>query len=138
MAYDEGVAQRVREALADRHEISERRMFGGLAFMQRGHMVLGVVKDALMARVGADGHADALAQPHARQMDFTGRPMTAFVYVEPAGFETDAALQAWVERCTAFAATLPPKPPARATAPRAKPTQSAAPSGASKTKRPRR
>lgn len=111
MAFDEGVAQRVREALADQHDISERRMFGGLAFMQRGHMIVGVVKDALMARVGPDGYAAALAEPHAREMDFTGRPMKGFVHVEPAGFESDAQLQRWVRRCTAFAATLPAKPP---------------------------
>jgi TfoX/Sxy family transcriptional regulator of competence genes len=112
MAFDEGLAQRVREALSDQRDISERRMFGGLAFMQRGHMIVGVVKGGLMARVGAEGYAAALAEPHAREMDFTGRPLTGFVYVEPAGFETDAQLQHWVRRCTAFAATLPAKPPA--------------------------
>ena len=120
MAFDEGLAQRVRETLADQHDISERRMFSGLAFMQRGHMIVGIVKDALMARVGAEGYAAALAEPHAREMNFTGRPMTGFVYVEPAGFDTDAQLQRWVRRCTAFAATLPDKPPATEKPARAK------------------
>ncbi len=126
MAFDEGVAQRVREALSGQHAIGERRMFGGLAFLQRGHMIIGVMKDALMARVGAGGHAAALAEPHVRQMDFTGRPLSGFVYVDPAGFETDDQLQRWVGRCVAFGATLPAKPPSVDKATRSKPTRAGA------------
>lgn len=65
--------------------------------------------DELMARIGPDGEDDALAQPHARTMDFTGRPMTGFVFVAAPGVATEEAVAAWVDRCLAFTTTLPPK-----------------------------
>ena len=109
MAYDEGLAERVRELLADRPGITERRMFGGLAFMSREYMFVGISGDALMARVGPDGHDEALSRPHVRMMDFTGRPMKGYVFVDPAGFESDEDLAGWVERCEGFVRSLPPK-----------------------------
>ena len=109
MAFDEGLAERIREILSDRGEIAERKMFGGLAFMLSGNMCVGIVGDELMVRVGPDGHEDSLMQPHARQMDFTGRAMKGMVYVGTAGFETDTDLCAWIERGLAFASSLPPK-----------------------------
>ncbi|MCA9688131.1 MAG: TfoX/Sxy family protein [Myxococcales bacterium] len=109
MAYDEALADRVRSQLARKRGLSERKMFGGLAFMLQGNMCCGVIKDELMVRVGADGQDDALAQPHARPMDFTGRPMKGMIYVEAAGLRTDAALGAWVARGVAFTRTLPAK-----------------------------
>jgi len=109
MAYDEGVAQRLREMLEGEPGIQQKRMFGGLAFMLRGNMCCGVVGDTLMARVGPDRYADALKRPHAREMDFTGRPLNGFVYVAPAGFESDADLAGWVSLCVSFAAALPVK-----------------------------
>lgn len=109
MAYDEDLAERIRHALAERERVEERKMFGGLCFMLCGHMVVGVVKDELMARVGADGEDDALDQPHARPMDFTGRPMTGFVFVSADGVATDAAVAEWVARASVFVATLPRK-----------------------------
>jgi TfoX/Sxy family transcriptional regulator of competence genes len=84
-------------------------MFGGLAFMVRGNMCCGVVGEELMVRVGADGHADALAAPHARPMDFTGRPMKGMVYVAREGVAADADLRGWVERGAAHARSLPAK-----------------------------
>jgi len=84
-------------------------MFGGLCFTIHGHMACGVTGDRLMVRVGPDGYADALAQPHAREMDFTGRSLTGMVYVDAAGLASDAALKAWVDRGVAFVRTLPPK-----------------------------
>jgi TfoX/Sxy family transcriptional regulator of competence genes len=93
--------------------VGEKRMFGGLAFLERGLMVVGVSGGSLMARVGPAAHPDALAQPHARPMDFTGRPMTGYVYVDPAGLASDADLRRWVDRCRRFVATLPAKPAAR-------------------------
>lgn len=85
MAYNVEVANRVREALADADvEPLERQMFGGLAFMVHGHMTVGIVGDDLMVRVGKEAHGDALALPHTRPMDFTGKPMTSMVYVEKA------------------------------------------------------
>jgi len=109
MAYDEQLAERLRTALAGREGLSERRMFGGLAFMLNGNMCCGLTADALMVRVGPDRFPEALDQPHARPMDFTGRPMKGMVYVDPAGYATDDDLAAWVGRGVAFAATLPPK-----------------------------
>ena len=109
MAYDEQLAERLRTALAGREGLSERRMFGGLGFMLNGNMCCGLTADALMVRVGPDRFPEALDQPHARPMDFTGRPMKGMVYVDPAGYATDDDLAAWVGRGVAFAATLPPK-----------------------------
>jgi TfoX/Sxy family transcriptional regulator of competence genes len=109
MPYDEGLAERIRGALDGRAGVSERRMFGGLAFLLRGNMALGVLGDELMVRVGPDGHARALRQPHAREMDFTGRPMKGFVYVACEGFESDRDLARWIERGVRFAESLPAK-----------------------------
>jgi TfoX/Sxy family transcriptional regulator of competence genes len=110
MAYDEALADRIRDVLADKGDrVQERKMFGGLTFMVDGHMTVGVVKDELMARVGAEGEDNALAQPHARTMDFTGRPMVGFVQVAAAGVADDDVVRAWVDRSLAFTTTLPPK-----------------------------
>jgi len=109
MPYDDGVAQRVREALIDQSDVVEKKMFGGLAFMVRGHMCCGIVGAELMVRVGPEGYESALSQPHARKMDFTGKPMKGFVYVAAAGFEDDGDLQSWVDRGLRFVTSLPPK-----------------------------
>lgn len=111
MAYDEGLAERVRGLLEDRGKVSERRMFGGLAFLMRGHMTVGIVKDELMVRVGPESYARALNEPHARAMDFTGRPMKGLVFVSPEGIESDSDLERWVERGFGYAASLPAKEP---------------------------
>ncbi len=109
MAYDEGLAQRLREAYQDESSVVEKKMFGGIAFLIDGHMSCGVVKDSLMARVGPEGYADALREPHAREMNFTGKPLTGFVYVAPEGVESDDALKSWVSRSLRFVRSLPPK-----------------------------
>ena len=98
MAYDETLAERIRIALRARDDVSERKMFGGIAFMVRDRMAVGVVRDDLMVRVGPEGNDEALAQPHARPMDFTGKPMRGMVYVAPAGVATDADLARWIDR----------------------------------------
>ena len=108
MAYDENLADRVRELLAGEAGFSERKMFGGLAFVLDGHMCCGVVGDDLMLRLGPDGADAALEGPHVRPMDFTGRPMTSMVFVSPAGLRS-ARLRKWVEQAAAFAHTLPAK-----------------------------
>ena len=82
MAYDEELADRVRNALASRSEVSERKMFGGIAFMIEGNMAVGVMGEELMVRLGPDEAPRALEEPHTRVMDFTGRPMKGFVIVE--------------------------------------------------------
>ena len=109
MAYDEGTAERIREVLADYSDVRERKMFGGIAFMLNGHMTLGLGNDDLMVRVGADKHEEALAQPHARKMDFTGRPMKGYVFVDAEGYAEDENLAAWVGRGVEYTLTLPPK-----------------------------
>lgn len=109
MTYDEGLAQRVRERLAGRRDVEEKQMFGGIAFLLAGNMCCGVVKDNLMVRVGAEHYADSLQRQHAREMDFTGKPLKGFVYVAPEGIAEDADLHAWLERGIAYAATLPAK-----------------------------
>jgi TfoX/Sxy family transcriptional regulator of competence genes len=110
VAYDEGLAERLREMLPSR-AISEKKMFGGVALMSRGYMFLGIAGDVLMARVGPEHYEEALSLPHVRVMDFTGKPMKGYVFVDPPGFESDEDLSAWVERCYRFVQTLPPKKP---------------------------
>lgn len=100
---------------------SERRMFGAVAFMVQGNMLCAATKKGLMLRVGRAGMARALADPAARPFEGAGRPMTGFVLVGPEGFESDQALEAWLELGLAFVATLPPKaprPPRKAPLPR--------------------
>ena len=106
MAYDEDLADRVRAALPDGEEVTERRMFGGLAFMLGGHMFCGVVKDTLMARLGTDVAEQALDEPYVRPMDFTGRPMKGMVFVDPAGLHGDT-LRQWVDAAAGYARGLP-------------------------------
>jgi TfoX/Sxy family transcriptional regulator of competence genes len=113
MAYDEKLADRIRTVLSDRSDIEERRMFGGVAFMVRGHMTVGVVGPTLMVRhEPADAEA-LLREPHARPMDFTGRPMRGFLYVDPPGTKTAAALGTWIRRATAWAEAQVPKAPGK-------------------------
>ena len=108
MAYDEELAERIRRELTGEPGLTERKMFGGLAFMVRGHMACGVVHDDLMLRLGPDGARAALSRPHVRPMDFTGRPMASMVDVEPAGVAGEA-LDEWTHAAVAHAHQLPPK-----------------------------
>ena len=108
MAYNEKLAARVRALLADRTDVSERTMFGGLTFMVAGHMCCGVNGDELIVRLDPDRGEKALAKPHARPMDFTGRPMRGFVTVQPEGLK-GAQLGRWVREAVARAESLPPK-----------------------------
>jgi TfoX/Sxy family transcriptional regulator of competence genes len=110
MAYDEGLAERIREATEGVRGIAEKKMFGGLCFLISGNMCCGIVGDELMVRVGPDAYEDCLALPHAREMDFTGRAMKGMVYIATDGFESDQDLAAWIERGAAFARSLPKKP----------------------------
>ena len=109
MAYDEDLALRVRQSLGEQAGITERKMFGGLCFMAHGNMLGGVMGDEIIVRVGADGYADALELPHAREMDFTGRPLRGFVVVSSEGVSTDVGMDEWVRRGLKFALSLPPK-----------------------------
>jgi TfoX/Sxy family transcriptional regulator of competence genes len=108
MAYDELLAARVRAFLDDRTDVTERKMFGGLTFMVGGNMCCGVNKDELIVRLDSDQEDDALQTPHARPMDFTGRPMAGFITVGPEGLD-DVQLQRWLSSAVSRAASLPPK-----------------------------
>ena len=109
MAYDEELARRVREHLGRRRQVVERRMFGGLAVMLRGHMCCGVVGGDLMVRVGADAYEAALEQPHARPMDFTGKPLKGFVFVGSKGTASAEDLKRWIDTAVKFVQSLPAK-----------------------------
>jgi TfoX/Sxy family transcriptional regulator of competence genes len=109
MAFDEGLAERLRALLERVPDVREQRMFGGLAFLVGGHMACGVVGDELMLRLGQAGADAALEQPDVRAMDFTGRPMTTMVFVAPAGIESQPALERWVRQAVAHVGQLPKK-----------------------------
>lgn len=109
MAYDEGLAHRVREILEERPGFSEKKMFGGLCFLVNGNMAGGIVGSELMLRVGPDSYEESLALDHAREMDFTGRSLKGMIYVGEEGIAEDDDLAAWVERGYFFAASLAPK-----------------------------
>ncbi|HEX6385081.1 MAG TPA: TfoX/Sxy family protein [Anaerolineae bacterium] len=109
MAYDEGLAQRVREMLADQPDLQEKKMFGGIAFMLRGNVACGLTKDDLMVRVGLERYEEALARSEARPMDFTGKPMKGWIYVNADGYAEDEDLAEWVSMGVAYALSLPPK-----------------------------
>lgn len=104
MAYDEALAERVRELMP---QATERRMFGAVCWMERGHLVVGVMGDELLARVGPAG--DALLGDGVRPFDFTGKPMSGWVMVAQELLPEDEELAAWLCRAREFTATLPAK-----------------------------
>jgi TfoX/Sxy family transcriptional regulator of competence genes len=109
MAFNEQLAKRVRDVLADVPDVSERRMFGGLTFLVGGHMACGIVGTNLMLRLGEPGAAAALDYPHARPMDFTGRPIRTMIYVTADGVADHPTLREWVERAVDYVRALPAK-----------------------------
>jgi TfoX/Sxy family transcriptional regulator of competence genes len=109
MALDEILAARIRDALARKENMEEKKMFGGVGFLLNGNMLVGVWKDSLIVRVGPDNYDDALLEPHVRDFDITGKPMKGWVMVEPEGVEDDDHLKGWIERATKFVNTLPAK-----------------------------
>jgi TfoX/Sxy family transcriptional regulator of competence genes len=122
MAYDEKFADRIRKVVGPRVDVSERKMFGGVAFLLDGKMFCGIASDDLMVRVGPERYEAALAEPGARPMDFTGRPMNGYVFVNVNSLRSEAALKKWVDLAMAFVATVKkaaPKKPQRAVKKRA-------------------
>ena len=109
MAYTDELAERVRALLDGRSGVTERKMFGGVAWMIEGNMACGVIGDGLLVRLGPDGAERALAQEHVGPMEFTGRRMGGFVVVEAEGVADPSALGLWVDAGAEFAAGLPPK-----------------------------
>ena len=113
MAYDEQLAERVRRAIGEQSDITERKMFGGLTFLRDGRMCCGIVGQDLMVRVTEAEMPAVMRQRHVRPMDFTGKPLRGFVFVAPQGFSTAATLKAWIARGLRFAGG--PEAPRRAT-----------------------
>lgn len=109
MSYDEGIAERVREVMADVSRVSEKKMFGGIAFMVDGNMCVGVVNDQLMLRVGPDQYNELLTKEFVKEMDFTGKPMRGLIYLQAEGFCEDDELKQWIDKALNFVLTLPPK-----------------------------
>lgn len=103
MAYDEHLANRVRAAFSTRNDITERKMFGGLAFLCRSRMCCGIVGTDLMVRILDDEFDAVMRRRHVRPMDFTGKPLRGFVYVSPPGFRTSAGLRGWLSHAERFA-----------------------------------
>jgi TfoX/Sxy family transcriptional regulator of competence genes len=113
MAYDEALADRVRGALLRRKGVTEKKMFGGVCFMVNGHMCCGVASKDLVLRLGEEGTAAALEEPHTRPFGMTGKPMKTMLFVSPAGHRGDEALKAWLDQAVDFARSLPPQKPKR-------------------------
>lgn len=109
MAYDEGLAERIDSQLGMRKDISTKKMFGGIAWMLNGNMMVGIVKDDLMVRVGKDAEPALLKKKGARPMDFTGKPMGGYLFVGQQAIADDEALADWIRHAEAFVGTLPKK-----------------------------
>jgi len=107
MAYSESLADRIRQILGRLRGVAEKKMFGGVGFLLRGNMCVGVWKTSLIVRLCPDEADEALTQPHVREFDITGRPMKGWVLVDAEGLDKDDQLQAWVERAAGFVRTLP-------------------------------
>jgi TfoX/Sxy family transcriptional regulator of competence genes len=109
MAYDEALAARVRDHLTGHPGITERKMFGGVAFMKSGNMAVGVSKEELMVRVDPQDHEGLLGEPGVHEFDLSGRPMKGWILVAPSATSLDLDLERWIDRGLGFAGSLPPK-----------------------------
>jgi len=109
MAFDEELAVRIRKQLGKRAGLSEKQMFGGLAFLLNGNMCCGVHRNEMIVRIDPGETAAALKQPHVRIFDISGRPMKGWILVSTAGVAGESALSKWVEAGVAYASSLPPK-----------------------------
>lgn len=103
MAYNEQLAERIEQLLEEKKvSFYAKKMFGGLCFMVDDKMCLGIVKDELMARIGPNGYDEALKKEYCKEMNFTGRAMKGYVYIEPDGLDMDEDLDYWLQRCLDF------------------------------------
>src|SRR5262249_53301623 len=109
MAFSEALAERIRQRLARRKNIEEKKMFGGVGFLLGGNMLAGVWKEALIVRLGPDEGEEALKEPHVKEFDITGRPMKGWVLVEPEGIKDEDQLTDWIQRAVKFVGALPAK-----------------------------
>jgi TfoX/Sxy family transcriptional regulator of competence genes len=98
MAYDEHLAERISGSLKEKHVSFEaKNMMGGLCYLINGKMAVGIVKNSLMARIDPELYEKALSKKGCRPMDFTGKPMKGYVFVDPAGVDMDKDLEYWIE-----------------------------------------
>jgi hypothetical protein len=109
MVFSEALAERIRQRLARRRNVEEKKMFGGVAFLLGGNLLVGVWKDSLIVRLGPDQGDEALLEPHVKAFDITGRAMKGWVLVEPGGVEGDDQLADWIGRAVTFVGKLPAK-----------------------------
>ena len=109
MAYDKGLAQRVREVLEEEPGFDEKKMFGGLCFLLFGNMVCGIIVEDLIVRVGADKYEEMLKMPHTRRFDLTGKPLKGWVMVLTEALDDDDELNDWLQRAVSFVRMLPQK-----------------------------
>jgi len=109
MAFDELLAERVRQKIGKQKGLVEKKMFGGLAFLLNGNMSVGIHKNELIVRLDPEQTDDALAQPHTHIFDITGKPMKGWILVKPAGLKNDAALGKWVKTGVEYASALKKK-----------------------------
>ena len=109
MAFSEALAARIRQRLARRKGIEEKKMFGGVGFLLNGNLLVGIWKDSLCVRLGPEQAEKALPEPHVKEFDITGRPMKGWVLVEPEGVQHDDQLKGWIQRAVKFVRALPAK-----------------------------
>ena len=121
MSYDEHLAARIRERLGSVDGVVELKMFGGWGVTVHGNMAVGVMERDLIVRVGPDAFEDALARPGVRPFDFTGRPMTGWVFVAPEAIASGRSLNTWIGRGVDYARSLPAKSAAKGTRPNTRP-----------------
>jgi TfoX/Sxy family transcriptional regulator of competence genes len=109
MAFDEALAERIRKQLARRANLEEKKMFGGIGFLLKGNLLVGVWKESLIVRLSPEESQEALKEAHVREFDITGRPMKGWVLVAPEGVATDEQLKDWIQRAVKFVGKLPAK-----------------------------
>ena len=109
MAFNEALAERIRQRLARRKNVEEKRMFGGVGFLLNGNLLVGVWKDSLVVRLGPDEGDEALKEPHVKEFDITGRPMKGWVLIGLEGVKDDDQLSGWIQRAVKFVGKLPAK-----------------------------
>ena len=109
MAFSTALAERIRQALARKRGVEEKKMFGGIGFLLNGNLLVGVWKDSLIVRLGPDEGEEALKEPHVSEFDITGRAMKGWVLVAPESVDADEQLKGWIEREVKFVGKLPAK-----------------------------
>jgi hypothetical protein len=109
MAFDENLAQRIRQELGRKNGVEEQKTFGGLCFMLNGHMLVGVWNDAMIVRLGVEQEEDALLEPHVKKLDIKRKPMKGWIKVGKDGVQEVEQVNAWIQRAVKFVGNLPPK-----------------------------